>query len=62
MCAYACSGYVPGMCTATELEVDGVYVLPLYGLSATGYAIGQDQIPEVLQACNYNPPTYPLGL
>jgi len=56
------AGYMPGMCSATVLEVNQTYVVPVYELSASGVSIGEDKFDEVLQACNFNEPTYPLGV
>jgi len=58
------AGYMPGMCTATELLPGGVYLVPVMeDLQATGVSFKDPaQIEEALKACNLNPPTYPMGV
>jgi len=58
------AGYLPGMCTATELLEGGVYLVPVTStLQGSGVSFkDQGKIEEALQACNLNPPTYPLGV
>jgi len=60
------AGYVPGMCTATDLLVGNTYIVPLmdgYDYQATGVAIGKpEDIAQALQACRFNlAPVYPIG-
>jgi len=61
------AGYLPGMCTATNLLPGGVYVVPLSPATdiyhAAGYSFKDpSKIEEALKTCKLNPPTYPLGV
>jgi len=63
------AGYLPGMCTATELEKGKLYLVPVYStmeagvLQATGVSFtSRAQVREALKACKLNPPTWPLGV
>jgi len=63
------AGYMPGMCTATELQKGGVYLVPLFGKDASSLQGGAGasfkepgQIEEAQKACDLNrKPTYPRG-
>jgi len=61
------AGYIPGMCTATVLEVGKTYLVPLSSgdeYMAVGVAFEDaGQVAEALHACGLNSrPTYPLGV
>jgi len=63
------AGYIPGMCSATNLNIDEVYLVPVSttpvveSLRSRGVAYKKpEHIQEALKACNLNPPTYPRGV
>jgi len=59
------AGFVAGHCTATDLLVGEVYMVPVdRDLQAQGPSFKEPgQIEEILQACRLNEtPTYPLGV
>jgi len=63
------AGFVPGMCTAAELEIGKRYIVPVYTpyennftfLRALGVAIQQKDFRQAEKACGLNQPTRPVG-